>query len=76
MFYKNVGVDNDQLAVYSSLHKTNASPSLMLEKKRELGLEIEDHYDPEDLNNSRLIITTHKRWMKEWTDDFLRFYIA
>jgi len=33
-------VDNDQLAVFNSLHKTNASPSLMLEKKRELGLEI------------------------------------
>ena len=58
-------VDNDQLAVFNSLHKTNASPSLMLEKKRELGLEIEDHFDPEDLNNSRLIITTHTRWMKE-----------
>ena len=58
-------VDNDQLAVFNSLHKTNASPSLMLEKKRELGLEIEDHFDPKDLNNSRLIITTHTRWMKE-----------
>ena len=58
-------VDNDQLAVFNSLHKTNASPSLMLEKKRELGLEIEDHFDSIDLNNTRLIITTHKRWMKE-----------
>ena len=58
-------VDNDQLAVFNSLHKTNASPSLMLEKKRELGLEIEDHFDSNDLNNTRLIITTHTRWMKE-----------
>ena len=50
----------------------------MLEKKRELGLEIEDHFDSNNLNKTRLIITTHKRWMKEeeyQTDLGVRKYI-
>ena len=50
-------VDPSVLAVYSSLHKHEASPTKLLEKKKELGLEIYDHFDAQDLFSSRLIIT-------------------
>ena len=62
-------VDPSVLAVYSSLHKHEASPTKLLEKKKELGLEIYDHFDAQDLFSSRLIITTHSRWKKEYDDE-------
>ena len=62
-------VDPSVLAVYSSLHKHEASPTNLLEKKKEHGLEIHDHFDAQDLFSSRLIITTHSRWKKEYDDE-------
>ena len=40
-----------------------------MEKKKEHGLEIHDHFDSMDLHKSRLIITTHSRWKKEYKDE-------
>ena len=70
-------MDPSALEVYNSLHKHEESPSKLLEKKKELGLEIYDHFDAQDLFSSRLIITTHSRWKKEYDDEVdlgVRYY--
>ena len=62
-------VDPSVLAVYSYLHSYEATPVMLMEKKKEHGLEIHDHFDSMDLHKSRLIITTHSRWKKEYEDE-------
>ena len=62
-------MDPTVLAVYSYLHSHDATPVMLLEKKKEHGLEIHDHFDANDLFSSRLIITTHSRWKKEFDDE-------
>lgn len=54
-----------KVAVYTSLHKANASPSLIAEKRRELGLVATRRFTEDEFKVAQVVITTHERWKRE-----------
>lgn len=54
-----------KVAVYTSLHRINASPTLTEQKRRELGLEVTRRWHEDEFKASPVVITTHERWKRE-----------
>lgn len=54
-----------KVAVYTSLHKANASPKLLAEKRAELGLTVARQFTEGDFKAAQVVITTHERWKRE-----------
>ncbi len=66
-----------RVAVYSSLHKNNASPTLTEEKFRELGLRVARRFTETEFKEAQVVVTTHERWKQEiekGTDLGVRLY--
>lgn len=57
----------EDVAVYTSLHKENASPKALSQRAREQGLKIEHHFSEEQFRDAPIVICTHERWKREIT---------
>jgi hypothetical protein len=54
-----------RVAVYTSLHKINASPALIAQKQRELGLVVSRRFTEAEFRAAQVVVTTHERWKQE-----------
>jgi hypothetical protein len=56
-----------KVAVFTSLHKTNASPKL-IEEKAKLGFQVARRFSESDFKVAQVVVTTHERWKREVKD--------
>lgn len=54
-----------KVAVYTGIHKINASPALVEQKHRELGISVTRRFTEDEFRAAQVVITTHERWKQE-----------